>query len=654
MNTVEYQNTQICREVTNLFRSYNSSINIFNGLLFRQRDVIRFIEFYTNSKYLNGPTDELGREKPFYNIVNGMCDVENAAKDIDTSDIQAVSDDGQHYVESFLLSKDIYQWMKKARFGQTLNQMRDTHTRYGSLLVKKYIKKDEEGNEQLCIEVPEWKNLITDQVDIINSPIVECHYMTPTELLGMSSWYNVDEVIGATALNYGYSTRIPVYEVRGVFPVSFYKEVSQEEVKKGDNKKFTYQLYYLAGEYNKSPFTPTMDANNVMAIGSLTPLYWENNTEEVYKYSARKKRAGRAFGVGVVEEGEEAQVWTNDAVLKQFRAMEYTTKVIGQTASKKLRGRNMLNEVDDGQILEHEDGKPITALNLLPAGGLNQYGLLIGQWFTQYERTTSAYSAQRGEAPPSRTSFKLQNAVIGQSSSVIETIQEDLGLFITEIFEDWIMPWLGEHLSQEHILSHEFSMDELKEIDRNFATHAANDIAKEQILNGNIVTQEDFNAFIEQAGQMIKRTKATRFLKIPKNYYKKASSRITIMVTGEQRNKRASLESLLSLLKIYQANPDLINDPVLTQLFLQIVEISGAGISPVTLIAAFQEKARQQAEAAKQGQQTPTKVSQSINFKDLPPEGQEQMAAQVGIKLTPQQPATPVQPAGAEMAAPPA
>src|SRR3990167_6628534 len=133
----DYSNLRITKYIEQCVMAYNKPVVIVGGLYFRQRELIRMIEFYTNSKYLNGNRDELGREKPFYNIINGMCDVENAAKDIDTKDIIVTSDDGQHYAESFLLSKDVYQWMKQENFAKTLNEMRDAHTRYGSLLVKK-------------------------------------------------------------------------------------------------------------------------------------------------------------------------------------------------------------------------------------------------------------------------------------------------------------------------------------------------------------------------------------------------------------------------------------------------------------------------------------------------------------------------------------
>lgn len=576
---------KICKELSTIRKSYDTPIEILSGLNFRQKDVIRTVEYYSNSRYLNGQTDELKREKPFYNILNAICDAENAAKDIDTKDITITSDDGQHYIASFLLSKDVYEWMKAENFAKTLNDMRDIHTRYGGLLVKKCLYEDDDGDRKLKLEIPEWKNVMTDQVEISGGAIVETHYMSPTELLAMEEWdqKKIKSII-EKAVKTGLGTRIPVYEVRGDFPKSFIKELEGKRSTKSDETKFSYQLYYLAGDRADTSMTDDTFGTKLL------PLYWEDDTERVYKYLARKRKAGRGLGVGVFEEGQEAQVWTNDTVLKQYRAMEYTSKVLGQTASKKLKGRNLLTETDDGQILEHEDSKPITALNLLPSGGLAQYQNLIAQWYAQLEKTTSAYAAQRGETPPSGTPFRLQAVVLQQSSSVFKDLQEELGIFITEIFEDWIMPHLASQLNAKHILAHEFSMEELKEIDKNFSTHSANAMARKMVLSGQAVTPEMYEIAKMQASEFIVKTKGTRFIEIPKDYYKKIKAKITVNVTGEQQNKGAVLESLVNILTVYAKNPALAQDPVLMKIFEKIIELSGVGISPVSLMGAVEEQ----------------------------------------------------------------
>lgn len=569
---------KICSEVEIVKKNYDDPITIIDGLDFSQKKTIGMIEHYSASRYLNGQKDELGRDKAFYNIVNGMCDVENAAKDIDTKDITVTSDNPNGYVLSFLLSKDIYQWMKEENFAKTLNEMKQAHTRYGSLLVKKCIYKDEDGKKELEIEIPEWKNVITDQVDIENGVIIETHYMTPVELMKKTEWKNVKEVI-KSASKEGMGKRITIYEVRGEFPRAFYKEVNNEKVTENDENEFSYQLYYLGGEVT------------TLGQGSkLTVLYSEDNTEKVYKYLARKKKSGRAFGVGVVEEGEEAQVQVNNAILKQNRALEYTSKVLGQSASKKLKGRNMFNEVDDGQILEHEDGKPITSLQLMPSGGLQQHQMLIQQWYQQFERATSAFSAQRGETPPSGTPFRLQATVLQQSSSVFVELQEELGIFITDIFNEWIMPFLASQLNKEHILAHDFSVEELKWIDQKYTDKVADDKSVEAILNGEEVTPEMQQEWKDEARKIINSTQGTRFIKLLKDDYKKAEAKVTINITGEQKNKAAVLESLNNIMITYAKSPNIAQDPVLMQIFMKLVELSGAGISPVSLMSAIQQQ----------------------------------------------------------------
>ncbi len=112
----------IQQELEHIKTNYDKTIDLVDGLPFSQKDKIRTIEFYSNSRYLNGQRDELNREKPFFNILNAICDVENSAKDIDTKDIQITSDDANHYLESWLLSKDIYVWMKEENFAKTLTR----------------------------------------------------------------------------------------------------------------------------------------------------------------------------------------------------------------------------------------------------------------------------------------------------------------------------------------------------------------------------------------------------------------------------------------------------------------------------------------------------------------------------------------------------
>ena len=167
------------------------------------------------------------------------------------------------------------------------------------------------------------------------------------------------------------------------------------------------------------------------------------------------------------------------------------------------------------------------------------------------------------------------------------------------------MPYLATKLTKEHILSYDFSPEELKEIDKNFSTREANNKAVEKILSGEIVTPDDYMEWMDLADTFIKRTKGKRFITIPKDFYKNLEAKVTINITGEQRNKAAVLESLNSILTTVASNPNLMQDPVLSQIVLKIVELSGAGISPVSLTSGMQEQAKQQIPQQPQAQPSP-------------------------------------------------
>lgn len=606
-------------------------------LQFSQRQIIRTIEFYSNSRYLLNQRDELGREKPFYNIVNTICDIEDAAKAFDTKDIQVTADD-QHYVQSFLLTKDIYQWMKRVRLELVINKSKQIHTRYGGVLAKK-VEKEVNGEKTIYIEFPEWKNVVNDQIDILGGIIIEKHYLNRAQLFEKRDAWNeqkIKEALLESQKNGKEFRRFNIYEMSGMFPRSFYKQVESkgEIIADWENDvDFSYQRYVLAEVSTKN----------------CIPLYWEDDAEQIYKYLPRKAKAGRALGMGVVEENEQSQIWINDTVQKQQRAFEHSARVVVQSASKKLKSSNVLTEVDDGQILEIEDGKPISAVPLIPPGGMAQFDQMIEQWWTQAQRSSSAYDSQAGEKPNSGTAFRTVALNTQQSQSVFNGLQKELGAFWEDIFNEWILPYLSKKLTTEHILNHDFTPDELKEIDKSFAIWTANQNYINKVLGGGVHTQEEYDLDIQQASQQNQGTKATRFLQIPKGYYKGMESKITISIGGSNKDKQQILDSLQNILKAYQANPQLAQDDVATKLFMEIVEQANCGISPVSIMAAINSQAQKQAQQAKNAPQN--KVSESISFKDLPPDGQVQMAAQAGLKIAPPQVQQP-QPVTQEQNAP--
>ncbi|MGB1039030.1 MAG: hypothetical protein ACPGYY_10320 [Bacteroidia bacterium] len=566
---------EILKELNRQVNHYydGEGVELVEGLKFSQWETIRTIEFYSNDKYLNGQTDEFGREKPFYNINRFRVNVAVRATDFDTKDIQIVADEQQDYDRSFLLRHEVRKWMKEAKLAKKLNKMGHTRAKYGGVLVK-WIEKDG------ALDVCQWKNLVTDQVDIDNGVIIEKHYLSPKDIAAKRGiWNKLDKQFqGVIELfeeqtNEDYSEdKICVYEVEGLFPETYINE-------KGDEYKYTLQLHYIAGEDEGKQYI----------------LHSEEIKKTRYKYLPYEHQDGRALGKGIVEDGFEAQVWTNDIVLAQRDMMLLATKIGFKTDSNTLEN-NVLTDLDNGYIIHLEEGRDFSQVNTVPTS-LPALQEQRDMWDNQYERISSTFDAVTGETMPSGTPFR-QVAILNQEgTSLFAYRREEMGIFIEEIFNDWVIPHLAKKINREHILAEEFEVEDLKRIDERFSRRRANQKVIDQMLaafssngSGKIATSEDYESAIEFHKNFASQTGDNRFLEVPKDYYKEVKAKVSVITTGEQINKAAVFESISNMLNIVSSTYDpntgqftILQDPVMSRLFSKAVELSGIGISPIQL-----------------------------------------------------------------------
>lgn len=551
-----------------------SSLEKVSGLYRKQSDIIKMCEYYSDSRYLGanyserGNKNKLSRPVPFYNIVNYRVALAKTATDLDIKDIQIVSDNPKYEVHSMLLNREAYEWMKEAEFSRALNQMGQTRPKYGGYLVKKTEK-----DRDLKIEVVRWTNVWTNQTDILAGPIIERHSMSPVDVKNKDdSWENVIDVLKAHKSIKDRPTVIDVYEVTGEFPVSIMKDAENKEETDEDEYTFSLQHYFIADLDSKKYLLFAEELS-----GEMTDYYeylsWEDN--------------GYGLGRGVIEDSEEAQVWTNDAVINESVAMAMAGRVGLKTNSKKL-GNNVL-EHDHGKIYELGINEDINSFNLAPSA-LGNYQNQIEKWRAQADNITSSFNAVTGEQPPSGTPYS-QTALLNQvATKPFDYKREEWGIHLTKMFDKWVIPYLIKKIKREHILVSEFSPDELDVIDDSFAAYNSNkDIIKE-VFAGNIVSPMDQQGMLDGYKKHIKKLGKKRFIEIPDDYFNDIECKVTVITTGEQKNKAVILQSLSELMKsvIASFNPTtgefgVLTDPTLSKIFNQILELSGAGISPVSL-----------------------------------------------------------------------
>ena len=415
--------------------------------------------------------------------------------------------------------------------------------------------------------------------------------MTYAELLKKKDVWNEEAIIEvlkrqqdkAIAKKYGakvVSNRALVVEVKGEFPkevlIDALNGLDGKEVKIKDEDKYEYtmQQYFIADVYGKS-----------------TLLFADDLKESPYGYLAWEKMSGRALGRGVSEDSEEAQVWTNDSVKNEKGAMDLAGKVVIKTSSKKT-GSNIL-EVDNGKQIFIEKDAIFEVLNLTPSA-LGEFNNQIQMWRDQADGAVSSFDAITGEQPPAGTPYS-QTALLNQiASKPFDYRREEAGIFLGEIFKKDIIPHLIKKLRKKHIFVTDYTDEELSMIDRDFQVSRANETYKKALLEGKTITQEEYNALLET--EKLLGTK--RYLEMPDNYFSDIIPKVSINTTGELKNKQAILQSLSTVLNdvIKSFNPNtgtfaVFDDPRLARIFGELVELSGAGISPASLMSTEQTKA---------------------------------------------------------------
>lgn len=554
------------QEISKIKEGYEKgTITILDGLTHSQPNIIQKVEFYTNSQYLNGMFDEFNRYKPFYNIVNFRVNVAVKATDLDTKDIQVYAENPRHAVHSMIFNKEVKNWMREENFAKTLNTIGFTRAKYGGVLVKKVMK-----NGRLCIEVPEWKNLITDQVDIKNGVKIEKHYLTPVQIQKKrqvldkldENWDDVMRLIEQLDDGmYTNSSRLCVLEVEGEFENEYINETPEEG--------YSLQRHIIVCDINEEP--------KIL-------VHSEKLKESAYKYLPWLEASGRGLGIGIVEDGFNAQYATNDMILKQNDILELAAKAIVITDSSTIEN-NILSDTKTGDMIKVEKGDQTQVLNLMPAS-FPQLEQINKAWDEQYSRVSSSFEAVTGETMPSGTPFRSIAIQNQEAQSTFNYRREEMGIFLREIFTDWIIPFLAKRLSKQHILASDFEDDELAMIDEAFAAQTANQFVIDQLLAGKVTTQEEYNDMIAAQKQLLASTfKKRRFLDIPDNFFKDVEMKLDIITTGEQVNKTAVFETISNMIAVIASNPAVTQDPILKKLLAKAIELSGIGINIDALMA---------------------------------------------------------------------
>jgi hypothetical protein len=566
---------------------YDSYIQVVPGYTFNQYETLKRIHLYLNSKYENGGT-LLGRELIFYNVVNTPCEVAMRMLNIDTKNIRLWPTNPKSYFSTFLLEKELKQWLKTSEMGQLLNQMAEEAPRYGSIV----LEKTKEGAELVDL-----RRLVLDPtVDEIDESrfVTTIHYMTPSELRE-TGWDNVDVAIERFSNNElqesfedsgGNMHQITSTPFIKVF--KRYGEVPQYFIDGGKSDKMVRSLFIVAGADYQSK------NDDGKPVGELGVVLFKSKWHKDWPFKDfhYTKVKGRWLGLGIVEALFDVQVRMNEIKNTKRFSMELSSMHLFQTKDKSIV-RNVLTDLQNGDIMQSNSGiEPIANEERnLAAFQSEEQGYAL-----QADRISFAYEAVRGDTATGQTTLGQTQISVAQSTSVYAFKKENLALFLQDFFNELVLPQLMKDLTPAHIMRFVGSAQELQKLDEAAAEVHANDFVKAKLLAGEVVTPEMLDLEKERAKKEYRRHGEQRFVKMKDAFYDDAEFEFDFLITNEQAEPGILAQNTQSVLMAVAQNPMILQDPRIKMLFFKYAEL--LGVSPAEM-----EMADNQAESMSPMQQ---------------------------------------------------
>ena len=479
--------------------------------------------------------------RPYNDIVTPIIDVAFRSEGFDVKDIVPfVNNEDKHYL-SFIVKKFHPQWARKHNLDTFIDEVVENSVIYDLVLVKNI---NETRPESVDLDTLAF----CDQTNIMAGPICIKHNYTPSDLVEFKGKWDSDKIDMAILLSLS-EKKVPlandqvvktpgkyieVYELRGNLPerwlyddAEMYKYCPQMHI----------VCYYTDDNGGRQGIT--------LYKGKDKPL---NKTFKALKIDQVRSK-GRACGRSIVERLFEPQMWNNYAGIKLKEMLDSAVNLL-QSDSEEVTNQKMKG-LTNFTLLKHEQGKPLSRvdMNLQNVPAIQNFQ--IGQE-NQAQKLGSASDASLGKNPVSGTPFATTNAIIQQGDGIHEYRKGKIATFFSdELYRDWILEWMVKDLNKGETFSEELSLEELQEISETIAENATNRKAKEMILEGKLVTQEELDAYKEVQKTLFAKGGNRKFFKDFKDAFKDVPVKVLINVAGKQKDMTGVADKLSNLISTF-------------------------------------------------------------------------------------------------------
>jgi hypothetical protein len=577
---------------------YND-IEVVPGYNFNQYETIKRAHLYLNSQFQDSSLYN-GREKIFYNISTPRKDTVVRFLDIDTKDIKIHDLDPKSTMATSLLQKELEIFMRKHNIAHKLNQLADEVVTYGSVV----LKDTKDGPV-----VQDLRRLFLDPTveNITDSRFITyVDYYTPDQLRKKvnQGWdeeaiekiikHKEDQESDAPQAYEGDHMSNEIRSTKLIEVYTRYGNVPEKFIKGGKSEKSVPAVCivaepYMTGENDRGE---EEERGQVMFKGK-----W--NKDFPFRDFHFTKTRGRWLGIGVMEALFPAQERMNELANQKRISMELSTLHLFQSADPTIIN-NMLEDLQNGDVIKVKQPNAIQPI-VNEERNLPAFAQEANDYVVLADRISFANDFIAGGNLPSTT--PATNAVIqnNNATSVHLFKRENFAIFLTNYFNDYVIPQLVKDLTAEHVLRFVGDSAELDQIDQAVAENA---VRSAQLQAGGLITQPLKDKLFADALAQLKKRGNKRFIKVIKDYYKDKEVEIGVVIGNESKDLATMANNNFTLLQTLAANPQFLNDPVNKELAFAYAEQIGANVGRLE-IADSKRQSQQQQQQAQQGQRLP-------------------------------------------------
>lgn len=504
---------------------------ITDKISFQMREVIK----QCRKNYwgiFNTPNDEdTGQAKTFVPLTESIVDTDVKNREIDTKDLVFKSKKASRTRLNILIREIVREELRKVNFGEKLDLEARTLSIDGTVVWKTVKNMVDEKS------IAEIKN-----VDILNfyidptaetiqeTPLViERSVMTLQEVRDMDGWDNTADLEGSEDISANNAMTgtsdcktgvkmVELYEAWGLIPKYFItgKEKDNEEDVEG----------HIVISKNKGSHTVHLIELN-------------DNGIKPYEEDRYIRVQGRWYGKGIAEKLLMLQSWQN--IIVNVRINRARVSQLGLFKLKKGTGitSQLFSKLSANGIIPLDNLNDLEQLVVKEASEASYRDEQVVQ--TWAERVTSAFEMVSGEQIPATTTATI-GAIQSQSAkSQFVLIKKQTGMFIERVLRRHFLPIVSKNIKRGDIVRISLDVDELREIDEQFAEAMA--INQVQKYGG------EYESVRQSIFDKLQTKGKDRFIKLGKNV-DLLDYDLTLAMSNEDIDKNLIITNLLNMMRV--------------------------------------------------------------------------------------------------------